>query len=491
MLDIAASSIQYPVSSTQHPAMEDFTIGDILRATKGQLVKGESCSVVSGISTDSRTLEKDDLFVTLIGERFDGHDFIVQAVSRGAMGVLASRDVEASSVKALIMVEDTLQALGDIARSYRSRFSIPVVGITGSNGKTTTKDMTSSVLSQRYSVLKSEGNFNNAIGVPLTLFRLSRAHEIAVIEMGTGAPGEMSRLVEIARPDVAVITNVGPTHLEFFGSIDEVAAEKGILARAASSAVLNADDPFVAKMRDAVDGKTISFALARDDLTGRDTCDTILAAEIMQDRDGRSEFTLTTSKGKIRVYLASLGRHNVYNALAAASVGVLFHVGLDKIKKALESYKGVPMRMQKVAVDGATIIDDTYNSNPISLRAAVDFLSEAECDGKRIVVVGDMLELGERSDELHREAGRFIARRPIHTLVTVGNRATKIAEAALNDGISKDRVVICETNVEAVTHLHSILGEGDIALVKGSRGMKMEEIVEALCRDEACLAPIE
>jgi len=240
-------------SSIEYQAMENFTVGDILKATKGRLVKGNASSFVSGISTDSRTLEADDIFVALIGERFDGHDFIAQAVSRGAMGALVSRDVGDLPVRTLILVENTLQALGDIASLYRSGFNIPVVGITGSNGKTTTKDMTWLVLSQKYSVLKSEGNFNNAIGVPLTLFKLSRAHEMAVIEMGTGAPGEMSRLVEIAQPDVAVITNVGPTHLEFFGSIDKVAAEKGILAQAASSVVLNADDPFVAKMRDVVD----------------------------------------------------------------------------------------------------------------------------------------------------------------------------------------------------------------------------------------------
>jgi UDP-N-acetylmuramoyl-tripeptide--D-alanyl-D-alanine ligase len=290
----------------------------------------------------------------------------------------------------------------------------------------------------------------------------------------------MSRLVEIAQPDVAVITNVGPTHLEFFGSIDKVAAEKGILAQAASSAVLNADDPLVARMRDVVDGTAISFGLG--------SSADVLAAEIEQDHDGRSEFTLVVNGRKTRVRLPSLGRHNVYNALAAAAVGILFRVSLDEIREALESYKGVSMRMQRVAVDGATIIDDTYNSNPVSLRVAVNFLSEVECDGKRIVVVGDMLELGERSDELHREAGCFIAGRPIHILVTVGNRSTRIAEAALNDGISEERVVICETNLEAVAHLRSILGEGDIALIKGSRGMKMEEIVEELkegIRDQA------
>lgn len=470
-------------SSIEYQVMEDFTVSDILKATKGRLVKGDASSAVDGISTDSRTVAEDDLFVALIGEKFDGHNFIAQAISRGAMGVLVSKDIGESSVRTLILVEDTLQALGDIARLYRSGFDIPVVGITGSNGKTTTKDMTASVLSQKYVVLKNEGNFNNAIGVPLTLFKLSNAHEVAVIEMGTGSPGEMSRLVEITQPDMAVVTNIGPTHLEFFGSIDEVAVEKAVLARAASSVVLNADDPFVAKMRNEISGKTISFGLARDDLTGKDIRATVTAADIGQDHDGRPAFTLITSVGKTGIHLPSLGRHNVYNALAAASVGILFHVGLDQIKKALESYDGVPMRMQKVALGDVTIMDDTYNSNPASLRAAVDFLSKVGCDGKRIAVVGDMLELGERSDELHREAGHLIANCPIDILMTVGDRSDKVAEAALADGFSGDRVIICKTNVEAVAHLRSILGEGDVALIKGSRGMKMEEIVKFLILD--------
>lgn len=460
--------------------MEGFAVSDILEATKGRLVKGEPSSVVSGISTDSRALEDGDLFVALIGERFDGHDFIAHAASRGAMGVLVSKDVGEFPVETLILVEDTLQALGDIARLYRSRFSIPVLGITGSNGKTTTKDMTASVLSQRYNVLKNEGNSNNAIGVPMTLFGLSRAHEIAVIEMGTGAPGEMSRLVEIAQPDVAVITNVGPTHLEFFGSVDGVAAEKGILAKAASSAVLNVDDPLVARMRGAVNGRAILFGL--------DSSADVSAVEIDQDQDGRAEFILIADGERIRIHLPSFGRHNVYNALAAASVGILFHVKLDEIRKALESYEGASMRMQKVALDGAAIIDDTYNSNPVSLRAAADFLSKVEARGKRVAVVGDMLELGERSGEFHSEVGRYIAGCPIHMLVTVGNRAAKIGEAALSVGMAEDAVVICGTNSEAVAALRTALSEGDIALIKGSRGMKMEEIVEALregIRDQA------
>ena len=452
--------------------MEHFTVGDVLKATKGHLVKGEPAAVISRVSTDSRASEAGDLFVALKGDRFDGHDFVAQAVGRGATGILVSKDVGEFSGKILILVEDTRKALGDVARLYRDRFDIPVVGITGSNGKTTTKDMAASVLSQRYSVLRNEGNFNNAIGVPLTLFRLTKAHDMAVIEMGTGAPGEMSRLIDIARPDVAVVTNVGPTHLEFFGSMDEVAAEKGILARAAGAAVLNADDPRVAEMRDAADGTTILFGI-------RNSAD-VVADEIEQGQDGCSHFTLVANMERIRVHLPFPGRHQIYNALAAASLGILFHVKLDEIKRSLEVCRGLPMRMQKVVVNGATIIDDTYNSNPASLRAAVDYLSEVECECKRVLVLGDMLELGKQSGELHLEAGRSIAGRQFHSLVTVGDKAAMIAEGAMAAGMPEDRAVVFETNSEAVAYLRLVLGQGDIALIKGSRGMKMEEIVGSL-----------
>ena len=452
--------------------MEHFTVGDVLKATKGHLVKGEPAAVISRVSTDSRASEAGDLFVALKGDRFDGHDFVAQAVGRGATGILVSKDVGEFSGKILILVEDTRKALGDVARLYRDRFDIPVVGITGSNGKTTTKDMAASVLSQRYSVLRNEGNFNNAIGVPLTLFRLTKAHDMAVIEMGTGAPGEMSRLIDIARPDVAVVTNVGPTHLEFFGSMDEVAAEKGILARAAGAAVLNADDPRVAEMRDAADGTTILFGI-------RNSAD-VVADEIEQGQDGCSQFTLAANMERIRVHLPFPGRHQIYNALAAASLGILFHVKLDEIKRSLEVCRGLPMRMQKVVVNGATIIDDTYNSNPASLRAAVDYLSEVECECKRVLVLGDMLELGKQSGELHLEAGRSIAGRQFHSLVTVGDKAAMIAEGAMAAGMPEDRAVVFETNSEAVAYLRLVLGQGDIALIKGSRGMKMEEIVGSL-----------
>jgi UDP-N-acetylmuramoyl-tripeptide--D-alanyl-D-alanine ligase len=463
--------------------MENLTIKDILKATNGGLVKGNPDSRVTGISTDTRTLNKDDLFIALIGDKFDGHNFVGQAVSREASVLVVSRDVGEIPVKNLILVDDTLKALGDIAGFYRSGFHTPVIGITGSNGKTTTKDMTASVLSRKYRVLKNEGNLNNIIGVSMTLFNLSRAYEIAVIEMGISLPGEMARLVEIVQPDVAVVTNVSATHLEFLGSIDNVAFEKGILAKSVDMAVLNADDSRVAMMGGFVSGRVMFYGLAKK-IEEADLSSAVLATDIQQDQDGKPEFTLVTWNGKVRIHLPTLGSHNIYNALAAASVGSLFRINLDEIKKALESYTGMSMRMQKLMVEGINIIDDTYNSNPVSLRAAVNYISETKCDGKRVVVIGDMLELGEQSESLHREAGQFIASCPIQMLITVGDMSAKLADAALRAGFAKDKLVVCQTNMDAVSVLREILHENDVVLIKGSRGMKMDEIVKSLTGDQ-------
>jgi len=451
--------------------MEDFGIGDILEATGGCLTKGEAGLAVTNISTDSRTLNKGDLFVALVGEKFDGHNFISQALKRGASGVVVSRDIQDIDPQIIIIVNDTLKALGDIARAYRKRFDIPFIGITGSNGKTTTKDMTWTVLSRKYSVLKNEGNLNNAIGVPLTLFQLSKTHEVAIIEMGTGSPGEMGHLIEIVCPDIAVMTNVGPTHLEFFGSIENIAAEKAILTKAANSAVLNADDPLVLAMSENIHGRIIYYGLAKAD---------VIADGIDQDKQGMVSFNLAINGETIRIELPHIGIHSVYNCLAAASVGVLFDIDLVEIKRALELSTGVPKRMEKFMVNGFTIIDDTYNSNLASLRAALNALTNMKSDGRRIAVIGDMLELGDLSDKLHWEAGLFIADSSVDLLLTVGDRATRIADAALFSGISKDKVFAFKDNSEVALQLHAILHDGDTVLIKGSRGMKMEQIVDTL-----------
>lgn len=457
--------------------MEGFTIQDIIKATKGQLINGNPATVVSSISTDSRTLKEGDLFVALIGERFDGHDFIKQAIERGAIGAIVSREID-QNIGCIIKVADTLQALGDIAKFYREKFYIPVIGITGSNGKTTTKDMIASVLQEKYKVLKSEGNLNNTIGLPLTIFNLSSSHEILVLEMGISIPGEMSRLIEIAKPNIAVITNISPTHLEFLGSVEGVVAEKGILARSADIGVLNADDPNVANMRNGIVGKTIFYGI-------KEPAD-VMAVDIDMDQYGKPSFRLVVKsniEGEVDIKIPSIGKHNVYNALRAASVGTVFGIELDLIREALEKYQPMDMRMQRLEMEGITIIDDTYNSNPASLIAAVDFLISMNNRKKKVLVAGDMLELGEHSDDLHAEVGSYIgknAKDALYTLITVGEKSVNIAKSAIKSGFDESKVIICKTNSEAVFQLHSMLDKIDMVLVKGSRGMRMEEIVNKL-----------
>ena len=453
--------------------VENFKISDIIKATNGSLEKGDPNAIVNSISTDSRHLKNGDLFVALIGERFDAHNFAVNAIKQGAMGVVLSHEVQGlDELKSnVVMVKDTTKALGDIARYYKNKFNITVIGITGSNGKTTTKDMASAILSEKFSVLKSEGNLNNTIGLPLTLFRLSSSYNLAVLEMGISIPGEMSQLVDIAEPKVAVVTNISSTHLEFLGSIDGVGKEKQILVESAESAVLNIDDPYVSRMSNVVRGNVIFY--------GIDNPADVTAKDVVLDQEGRPEFTISINNAYERIKLPSVGRHNVYNALAAISVGVMFGVGLDSIKVSLESYQQTSMRMQRLIIDGVTIINDAYNSNPVSMRVAVDLLKNLKSDGQKVMVIGDMLELGEQSEELHEATGKYIGTSGVsEILVTVGNRAVRIAESALESGMKN--VVVCKTNPEAIEYLRKKLNKGDLLLIKGSRGMKMEQILEAL-----------
>jgi UDP-N-acetylmuramoyl-tripeptide--D-alanyl-D-alanine ligase len=456
--------------------MENYTVNDIIKATGGYLLNGAPNDAVSNISTDTRTIKKNDLFVALIGDRFDGHEFAIQSIEQGAMGVVLSHEVNGfdklNANLNIIMVKDTTQALGDIAKDYRNRFEIAVIGITGSNGKTTTKDMASAVLSAKFNVHKSEGNLNNTIGLPLTLFKLSKLHEIAVLEMGISIPGEMSRLVEIAQPNIAIITNVSPTHLEFLGSVEGVAREKEFLAKSADQVILNKDDPYVAKMGKKIKGKAIYY--------GIDKPANITAKKIQLDNEGRAEFILKVNAEDFgRIKLSIIGRHNVYNALRAIAVGILYEVDFDKIKSAIETYQPISMRMQKLVVNGITIINDTYNSNPMSMIAAIDLLASLKSDGKKVLVVGDMLELGEESNRLHDDIGEYIGKsKSAEMLVTMGEKAVRIAETAIAFGMEKSNVSICQNNSEVIERLGKILSKGDIVLIKGSRGMKMEQIVK-------------
>ncbi len=444
----------------------DLTVAEILRATRGKLVRGAPNAVITHISTDSRTINKDDLFVALIGERFDGHDFLDSVRQRGISGVVVSRQIEAD-FPIVIEVDDSLIALGDIAALHRSEFELPIVAITGSNGKTTTKDMTASVLSQRFSVFQSEKNYNNQIGIPSRLLELDDNSQVGVLEIGTNQLGEIERLSQIVKPTVGVITNIGHSHLEFLGSLEGVAEEKGSLVDRVEYAVLNADDPMTPLLARRACGKIATFGCASDA--------DISAHEIDIQSTGNPSFTLRINgRNTTRVRLPCLGTHNVLNALAAASVGVWAGLTSTEIRDGLENFAPAHMRMQPIECDGLHIINDAYNSNPDSLKHALEFLSSTRTSGKRIAVLGDMLELGHESKKLHFNAGMNVPTN-IDVLISVGAHSLDIIRGAAGR-IKTTRA--CETPEAAARRLREFSQSGDLVLIKGSRGMKLEQIVD-------------
>jgi UDP-N-acetylmuramoyl-tripeptide--D-alanyl-D-alanine ligase len=369
---------------------------------------------------------------------------------------------------ALVVVADTLSALQKLAAWYRGQFRIPVVGVTGSSGKTTTKDMIAAVLEQGYRVLKTPGNLNSQIGVPQVLLSLEPAHEIAVLELGMNHPGELARLAEIVRPTVGVITNVGPVHLEFLKTLEGVGRAKGELLDYVDPdgwAVLNADDPYVMAQRARTRARLVTFGYtARAD---------IQAVSIQADFD-RTAFRL---RGGATFHLRIPGEHQVANALAAIGVGQIFHRSTETMQAALAALEPAAMRMDARTVGGLHLLVDAYNANPVSTCAALKTLAAG--GGRHIAVLGDMLELGDMSVSAHLAVGRTAAE-TADLLVTVGSRARDIARGAREAGMADDRMFCCDTNPEAVERLRAVVQAGDYILIKGSRGMKMEEIVAAL-----------
>ncbi len=450
----------------------NLTIAEILQAAQGDLIEGNPNTVITRVSTDSRIIKKGDLFVALVGEKFDGHNFLENVCQQGAIGAVVSKPVADFSQLAppiIVQVSDTLVALGDIANCHRRKFDLPIIAITGSNGKTTTKDITTSVLAQRFSVFKSEKSYNNQIGIPSRLMQLSETNEIAVLEIGTSWPGEIERLSQITAPTVGVITNIGPAHLELLGSIEGVAEEKGALLAHVKHAILNADDPMTPRLAGRVCGQITTF--------GWQTDADISASEIEIDRFGNPAFTLKISGDEIdRVHLPCLGKHNIYNALAAVSVGVWAGLAPTEICIGLEHFQPADMRMEPIAHNDLLIINDAYNSNPESLKSALAFLSDIEINGKRIAILGDMLELGEASDAFHLKAGKAVPTN-IDLLITVGPHSREIACGA--EG-RVEFITSCDTPQQAARDLIEYARPGDAVLIKGSRGIKLEQVLEEL-----------
>ncbi len=433
---------------------------------------------IKGVSIDSRTIKAGELFVAIKGDRFDGHDFVPDAIKRGAWGaiversVLESRYASLGGLKNIIAVEDTLHSLQEMSAAHRKKFSIPLVGITGSNGKTTTKEMLASILRQKGPVLKNAGNLNNHIGVPLTLMGLTASHKTAVVEMGMSGPGEIKMLARLVMPTVGVITNIGPAHLEFLGSLDMVVQAKGELLENMepnSIAVLNADDRYFEALKAKFNGSMITF--------GIDKAADVTAVDIRQEKN-LTDFNIRSGDAAVRVRLQAVGRHNVYNALAAAAAALAVGMPLESVKYGLEDFSPIAMRSELKQIKGRLVLEDCYNANPRSMEAALETLVSIRQGRKIIAVLGDMLELGEASGDAHRAIGAAAARLGVDLLITVGALSKLIGDGAREAGMTREQVVGARSNADAAAILRERSQNGDAILIKGSRAVKMEEILE-------------
>ena len=459
-----------------------WTTADILEATGGSLAAGEKSQRFSGIFIDSRKMLGEGLFVAIIGEIHDGHRFVKDVIRQGVKGIVVNRDRLAGmplpqgyeSGIACVVVDSTTKALGDLAAYHRKRCSAGVVAITGSNGKTTTRAMTAGVLVQRFKTLSTTGNLNNEIGLPLTLFQLDPAHEWAVLELGMNHAGEIDRLAQICLPDIGIITNIGPAHLEGVGSIASVAAAKSELVariKPAGTAVLNADDPHLRRLARKTDKKVCLFGLSADAA--------VRARSIAQRNLGIS-FTLELAGEQVSVDINSPGPFMVSNALAAAAAGHLLGLSATEIKTGLEQFRPVQGRMNILETKrGVRIIDDTYNANPDSMSAAIHTLRRLAGSDRCAVVAGDMRELGRQSETLHRFIGQTAAEHKLTRLYVTGTFAQAVASGALSAGMESGQI-FTGTREQILADLMEWLVPRDWVLVKGSRAMAMEKIVQGL-----------
>ena len=436
-------------------------------------LKGEK---IIGVSTDSRTVREGEIFFAIRGENFDGHKFLAEAFAQGcSIAVVESAaNIEAVKTMPLLVVHNTIHALGELARLYRLKFDIPVLAIAGSNGKTTTKEMVAKVLSTKYNVLNTEGNLNNQIGVPHTLFRLEKKHHLAVIEIGTNHPGEIAFLSKIVEPTHGLVTNIGREHLQFFKTLTGVAKEetalfRNLVSRKGSVAFINLDDKHVVSKAKVLKTKvTFGFGTRSASVRGK-----ILS----EDHRGCVQFSFgaKSAKTETKVQLTVPGRHNASNALAAAAVGLTFKVPAAKIKTALETFKPVGKRMEVLAIGSVTVFNDTYNANSDSMLEALRVLDATHVYGKKIAVLADMKELGESSFQEHVRVGKAASGMHLDYLLTFGDQARYIHEAA-----EVTFKVHYEQKNMLAEYLAELVGPGDAVLVKGSRGMKMEDIVTFL-----------
>jgi UDP-N-acetylmuramoyl-tripeptide--D-alanyl-D-alanine ligase len=437
---------------------------------------------LAGVSIDSRTVARSELFVAIHGPRHDGHDFVTAALKSGALaGVVAQERLAGFAEpvrRRLFGVPDTLAALQQLARSVRTQWGRRLAAVTGSAGKTTTKEILAALLGARFRTLKSEGNLNNEYGLPLQLLRLEEIHQAAVVELGMSHTGELRLLTEIARPDVGVVTCVAPVHLEFFASVEEIALAKrelieGLQGRD-SVAVLNADDPRVSRFAEVAPGKVLTFGLGRH--AG-------FRAEAIEDRglEG-SAFDFVGPEGRVRLSLPLAGRHNISNALAALAAASVWGLGAEVAQDVFPHLEPASMRGRVLRyAAGIIVINDCYNSNPVALSAMIDLLVNTPARGRRILAAGEMLELGPDSEELHRAAGREAAATgKLDWIIGVQGHAESFVRGALSAGHPAAQSKFFASSAEAAEFVAKLAEPGDLLLVKGSRGVKMERVMAAL-----------
>jgi UDP-N-acetylmuramoyl-tripeptide--D-alanyl-D-alanine ligase len=464
-----------------------WTVEEVARALGVAPPRGlDALARLAGVSIDSRTVASGELFVAIHGPRHDGHNFVAAALESGALAAVVAHDRLSEFPEPLgsklFAVTDTLAALQGLAQAVRTRWGGRLAAVTGSAGKTTTKEILAALLAARFRVLKSEGNLNNEYGLPLQLLRLEDAHQAAVVELGMSHAGELRRLAEIARPDVGVVTRVAPVHLEFFASVDEIALAKrelieglaGGLSGSKSVAVLNADDPRVARFAEVAPGRVVTFGFAGN---------ADFRAENIDDRGAEgSTFDFVGPQDRARLTLPLAGRHNISNALAALAAASVWGVGAADAKQVFPQLEPAGMRGRVLRYDaGFSVINDCYNSNPVALAAMVDLLLHTPVSGRRIAALGEMLELGPTSAQLHREAGRAAAASgKLDWIIGVQGDGENFLRGAIEAGQPAGQTKFFASSADAAKFVRELVARGDLLLIKGSRGVRMERIVEAL-----------
>ena len=455
---------------------------DIETAVNGVRISGDADVYIQGISTDSRQIHPGDFFVPIQGETHDGHQYLAKAMQQGAIGAFIQinrvPEFQGQFVdKLLIAVDDCKYAMGELAKYYLRKFQLTIIGITGSNGKTSTKEMIAAILSRSFNVLKNEGSFNNDIGLPLTIFSLEPEHQVFIQEIGMNHEGEIRRLVDICPPDIGVVTNVAEAHIEYFGSLDKIADAKFEMLEKMNSqnvVILNRDDQRVADMHTKTKARPVWFGIQSQyaEFSASNIC-------FVADPLG-VEFQLKTPGGSDRIHLPVLGEHQVANAVAAVATAWQLVPNLEVIKEGLESFKSAKMRMQIIPCGPFTILNDAYNANLNSMTFALKTLAKIPVNGKKIAVLGVMRELGDQTETAHLTTGRLAATSGIQQLIVVGEAAQLIARGAAEAGLSPRQIIRVESNQDAVQELIKIIQPGDLVFLKASRKIQFEQIAEQL-----------